>query len=125
MKIVIDFNEALEEYAIAIRVDTKDNDSMHYVADLFELIVYAGLDSNKEYKHTVEGVVEKISAETGESRAVCQSACDLATTMILSKIESVFVGVKHIDLFKTRKRFMRHGLATYVLDIPDPLPVHI
>lgn len=119
MRIVIDFTDALMEYADALLVDRNDTDSMWYVADIFEIIVYAALDSEKSYKENIEGVVNKIAYETGESRAVSQSACDLAITQVLSKMDEHFVGVRHVDLYKTRKDIKRFNLATYVVNLRE------
>lgn len=117
MRIVIDFSDALREYADALFVDPNDTDSMWYVADIFETIVCAALDSNKTYKDSIDGVVAKIAYETGESRAVSQSACDLAITQVLAKMDEHFVGVRHVDLYKTRKDIKRFNLATYIIDV--------
>lgn len=117
MRIVIDFSDALREYADVLLVDHNDKDSMWYVADIFETIVYAALDYDKTYKESIDGVVTKIAYETGESRAVSQSACDLAITQVLSKMDEHFVGVRHVDLYKTRKDIKRFNLATYVIDV--------
>lgn len=119
MRIVIDFTDALAEYSETLGVHPDDADSQWYVADIFETIVYAALDSEKSYKENIEGVVTKIAYETGESRAVSQSACDLAITQVLSKMDEHFVGVRHVDLYKTRKDIKRFNLATYVVDLCD------
>lgn len=125
MRILIDFREALVEFANTLGVHESDTDSMWYVVGLFELLVFAALDSNKGYKEAVDGLIYKLQNETGESRSSCQSACDLAITQILSKMDEVFANMRHVDLFKTRKdirRAFNDGMSVYLIDIQE-LPV--
>lgn len=125
MRILIDFKDALVAFAKDLGVDEFDTDSMWYVLDLFDLLVRAALDSNKGYKEAVDGLVLKLQHETGESRSHCQSACDLAITQILSKMDEIFANVRHVDLFKTDKdirRAFNDLLSVYAIDIRE-LPV--
>lgn len=125
MHIAIDFIDALLDYCHALGVHKEDTDSVWYVADIFELLVLAALDSNKGYKETMASVITKIQYETGESKAVVQSACDVAITQILSKMDEVFVNVRHIDIFKTKKDIRRASHSLYVLSIGHIEQVYI
>jgi hypothetical protein len=124
MVIVIDFKDPLEAFAEAFGVYPHDTDSMWYVADMFDMLVKASLDSNKGYKEQVDGLIRKIQDESGESRGMCQSACDLAITQVLNKMDEVFANVRHIDLFKTSKDIKRvaDSKSLYVINIQE-LPV--
>lgn len=124
MIVVIDLKEPLEEFAETFGVYPHDTDSMWYVADMFDMLTRAALDSNKGYKEQVDGLIRKIQDETGESRGACQSACDLAITQILNKMDEVFANVRHIDLFKTSKDIKRvaESKSLYVINIQE-LPV--
>lgn len=124
MIIVIDFRDPLVEFADSFGVHQYDTDSMWYVADLFDMLVRAALDSNKEYKEQVNGLIRKLQDETGESRGVCQSACDLAITQILDKMDEIFANVRHVDLYKTSKDVKRVSTSgsLYAINIQD-LPV--
>lgn len=125
MKILIDFRDALVEYADTLGVHRDDTDSMWYVADLFDLLVRAALDSNKGYQESINRLVDKLEHETGESRGTCQSACDLAITQILNKMDEVFADLRHVDLFKTKKdisRAFNGSMSVYSIDIQS-LPV--
>lgn len=121
MVIVIDFKEALEEFAEAFGVYPHDMDSMWYVADMMDMLIKAALDSNKGYKELVDGLVIKIQNESGEARGACQSACDLAITQILKKMDEVFASVRHVDLFKTAKDIRRvaDSVSLYAINIQE------
>lgn len=125
MRILIDFRDALVEFAYTLGVHPDDTDSMWYVAGMFDLLVNAALDSNKGYKEAVDGLISTLQNETGESRSACQSAVDLAITQILNKMDEVFADLRHVDLFKTRKdirRAFNDGMSVYLIDIQE-LPV--
>lgn len=124
MVVIIEFREALEEFAETFGVYPHDTDSMWYVADMFDMLVKAALDSDKGYKELVDGLIIKIQNESGEGRGVCQSACDLAITQILKKMDEVFANVRHVDLFKTAKDIRRvaDSQSLYVINIQE-LPV--
>ncbi len=117
MIIVIDFKDALLEFAKELNVQPADTDSLMYVSDIFDLLVFASLDSKKGYKETVDNVISKIQYETGEPRSTVQSACDLAITQVLVKMDEIFVNVRHVDIFKTRKDIVKRGLGIYTLDL--------
>lgn len=122
MKILIDFREALFDFARELGVDQADADSMWHVADLFDVLLRAALDSDKSYKEAVEGLIQGLEHETGESRSSCQSACDLTITQVLCKMDEVFATLRHVDLFKTSKDITRAfdgSMSTYMVDIKE------
>lgn len=128
MRILIDFRDALVEFADTLGVHHLDTDSMWYVADLFELLVVAALDYNKGYKEAMDGLISKLQNETGESRASCQSACDLAVNQILVKMDEVFAQIRHVEIYKTRKdisRALSNGMSAYLITIPDDVTSYI
>lgn len=128
MRILIDFRQALVEFAQALGVLEYDIDSMWYVSDIFDSLVLAALDSNKGYTQVVSGLVSKLENETGEHRSYCQSACDLAITQILEKMDEVFANIRHIDLFKTKKdirRAFNDSMSVYLIDIQELTPSYV
>lgn len=113
------------EFAHTLGVHPEDTDSMWYLAGMFDLLVKAALDSNKGYKQSIDGLINTLQNETGESRSSCQSAVDLAVTQILDKMDEVFADIRHVDLFKTEKdirRAFNDGMSVYLIDIRE-LPV--
>jgi hypothetical protein len=124
MIILIDFKCPLEAFAETFGVYPYDDDSMWYVVDLFDALVYAALDSNKGYKELIDRLVSRIENESGESRSACQSACDLAITQILHLMDEIFANIRHVDLFKTAKDIQRIGdsKSLYTINISE-LPV--
>jgi hypothetical protein len=121
MIVAIDFRDALQEFSDSLGVDRRDTDSMWYVADLFDMLLKAALDSNKEYKKQIDGLVSKLQAETGEPRSICQSSCDLAITQVLNKMDEIFANVRHIDLYKTSKDVNRANgsMSVYTINVGE------
>jgi len=119
MKMVIDLDDALRDFAGVISPDSlEDLDSFWYVADVFEMIVRTVLGSSINYTGSLSGVVNKIAYETGESRISAQSACDLAVTQILDKIAEVFPDIIPGKLFADKKYAVnRYSLSIYVITI--------
>lgn len=117
MRIVIDFKDALLSFCEALSQDPYDNDVFWYVSDIFEQLVRCCVDSNKVYADTYQNTVTKIANEIGEGRAMAQSACDLAITQILDKLQEVFVNTPHGELFNKNKHITRFGLHNYILEL--------
>lgn len=117
MRIVIDFKDALLSFCEALSQDPYDNDVFWYVADIFEQLVRCCVDSNKVYADTYQNTVTKIANEIGEGRPMAQSACDLAITQILDKIQEIFVNTGHLQMFKINKQVSRFGLSNYILEM--------
>lgn len=117
MRIVINFHDALLSFCEALSQDPYDNDTFWYVADIFEQLVRCCVDSNKVYADAYQNTVTKIANEIGEGRPMAQSACDLAITQILDKIQEIFVNTPHSEMFKVKKNINRFGLSNYILEL--------